>query len=323
MIDGHTGDLSGYPYKDIRVVEKGSKITLPKTVTGFKDIVWEMIEDQDKPVTVDYHTTIVGIGVKDENAKPDPTPDPDPKPDPKPDPTPTPDPTPNPAPDPGTPLPPQIIENKKSEIAQSAGNGEKIEIKMAESGATQIPKDILEAAKGKNTNLVLDMGGYTWTINGMDILASDLKDINLEVKTDTNAIPNSLISSIAGNNPVKQLSLTHNGDFGFRATLTVNVGKEYYGKYGNLFYHDSSGKMVYMNAGSIDADGNVSLGFSHASDYAVVIADQIMGGGTQGTPENKSPRTGDVNSIALYLGIMGIAALAFGTVTYSRKKKAK
>lgn len=115
------------------------------------------------------------------------------------------------------------------------------------------------------------MGGYSWTINGMDILDVDLAAINLEVKMDTEAVAPSIVNALAGGDPTRQISLTHNGDFGFKASLTLNVGNEYEGQYGNLYYHDSNGKLVFMNAGEIDGDGNVTLDFSHASDYVIVI----------------------------------------------------
>ena len=46
--------------------------------------------------------------------------------------------------------------------------------------------------------------------------------------------PDDVISELAGNNPVKQISLAYSGDFGFKASLTYNIGSEYAGKYGNL-----------------------------------------------------------------------------------------
>lgn len=73
--------------------------------------------------------------------------------------------------------------------------------------------------------------------------------------TDSDAIPDDVISELAGNNPVKQISLAYSGDFGFKASLTYNIGSEYAGKYGNLYYYDSTGRMIFQNAGTIDADG--------------------------------------------------------------------
>ncbi len=139
--------------------------------------------------------------------------------------------------------------------------------------ATVVPKGILEAAKGQDVDVVLDMGGYSWTINGKDI--KELKDVNLEVKMDANAVPSKVIEKLAGGKPTRQLSLTFDGDFGFKADLNLNLGSENAGQYGNLYYYDSNGSLVFMNAGKIDASGNASLEFSHASDYVIVIGEDM------------------------------------------------
>lgn len=152
---------------------------------------------------------------------------------------------------------------------ENATPGATITIDMGK--ATVIPKEVLEAIKGTEINISLEMEGYSWTISGQNVSASELQDIDLEVKTDTNAVPSSLVQSIAGDQPATQLSLTHNGDFGFRADLTLNLGSEHSGATGNLYYYDSSGKLIFVNSGQISPDGTTNLSFSHASDYVVVI----------------------------------------------------
>ncbi len=228
-------------------------------------------------------------------------------------------------------LPTETINSVVAAI-NAAAAGENITVAMG--GATVVPKEILEAAKGKDVNIILDMGGYTWTINGMDILASDLQDINLEVKFDTNAIPSNVVKALAGDNPVRQISLTHNGDFGFKATLTMNAGAEYSGKYGNLYYYDSDGKMVFINAGTIDEIGNVSLEFSHASDYLLVMSDKQMSqsdvpdelqpqgaGADAGTAEanTNGVKTGDETNAVPYLILMILCAGVVGTIVVRKK----
>lgn len=220
------------------------------------------------------------------------------------------------------------IQTVVSEISASK-SGQKIDVDMGK--ATVVPKNILEAAKGKDVDVVLKMNGYSWTINGKDILSSNLKDIDLAVTTNTNNIPDNVISSLAGNNPVQQLSLAYSGDFGFKADLTLNVGANYAGKYGNLYYYDSTGRMVFMNAGAIGADGNVTLGFSHASEYAIVISD------TQGvnadnktvttTPAKastaktaKSAKTDDTNPV-LPLMVVLFAGVALVSAVYIKRQR--
>lgn len=167
----------------------------------------------------------------------------------------------------------KVIAEKVEEITQAEEGSTFIVEMKKEDGtvATEVPVEILEAVKGRDVEITLDMGDYSWTINGKDVLASELSAINLEVTLDTQAVAPSIVDALAGGEPTRQLSLTHNGDFGFKASLSINVGSEHEGEFGNLYYHDSNGKLVFMNAGQIDADGNVSLDFSHASDYVVVV----------------------------------------------------
>ena len=120
-------------------------------------------------------------------------------------------------------------------------------------------------------NIVLDMGTYSWSIGGNEVVASDLKDIDLEVIVDTDDIPPTIVEALAEGKPSTQITLVHNGEFGFRADLTVNLGRENSGCKGNLYYYDSAGKLIFMDAGEIREDGNISLSFSHASEYVVVI----------------------------------------------------
>ncbi len=168
----------------------------------------------------------------------------------------------------GQTLPEEVI-NEIVKAIQNAGDGETITIDM--NGTTVIPQEVLEALQGKDVTIVLNMGTYTWTINGTDVAATNLKDIDLEVRVDADAIPSGLVNSLAGGKPATQLSLTHNGPFGFKAELTLNVGTENSGDTGNLYYYDSTGKLVFVNSGQIAEDGTICLSFSHASDYVIIV----------------------------------------------------
>lgn len=229
----------------------------------------------------------------------------------------------------------KVVEEKVQEIAQ-AEEGAKLVIEMKkENGeiATEVPVEILEAVKGKDVEITLDMGGYSWTINGKDVLASNLQAINLEVTLDTEAVAPSIVDALAGGEPTRQLSLTHNGDFGFKASLSINVGSEHEGEFGNLYYHDSNGKLVFMNAGQIDADGNVSLDFSHASDYVVVIGrdrteEEALAANTDtNVQDDTSDNEGVVNdtnsgsSFPVVPIILVVAVVAVVTVVMMKKKK--
>lgn len=239
----------------------------------------------------------------------------------------------------GTPdsaLPDHVVDSVVRAI-NSADQGENIKVNMG--SKTVISKEILEAARGKDVSVTLVMEGYSWTISGKDITAANLQDIDLKVIKNTDHIPGSTVKALAGDNPCMQITLVHEGNFGFTATLTIGVGAEHAGKYGNLYYHDSAGKMVFVNAEKIDANGDVSLTFSHASDYLLVISDKEMsqadvpvnlmpetglGQSGSGASDNadgnvqKSPKTGDNAMIYLWL-LMSMAAA--GIIIYTSRRR--
>ncbi len=159
--------------------------------------------------------------------------------------------------------------DKNVKKINNTANGGKIKVVMGT--AKIIPVEILEALRGKDVDIILDMGEYSWTINGKDIIAEELKTINLGVNLDQNAIAQSVVDTVADGQPTRQLSLDYSGEFVFKAYLNLNLGAENAGLFGNLYYYDNTGKLVFMNAGKIDENGNVALAFTHASDYVIVI----------------------------------------------------
>ena len=172
------------------------------------------------------------------------------------------------------------------------GNGDTPVIPIEMNNAKILPWEILEAAKGKDIAIELKMGmgveggfQYTWTIKGSTI-EDDFKSINLGVAADKNAIPQQIVQKLAGTNPIQQLTLEHSGKFGFEASLSINVGSQHAGRYGNLFYFNN-GKMEFMNTAKVDQEGNVALGFNHASDYVVVMSDEEMSQAS--VPEDLQP----------------------------------
>lgn len=338
----------------------GDTITIPTRVGDYYDIKWDNLsfENNKKVYTsieeikdfvanepgVYWLSSENGNYKVDDNVDPTPTLDPTPTPDPTP--IPQPQPTPTPAPAPEVKLDTQAVtqtvtkveaavEQAKKEAAKPATEKKetpKVEVDMGT--ATVVPVEVLNAAKGADVDVVLKMNGYSWTINGEDIKGVNLKDINLEVKTDTNAVPTGLVSKLAGDKPTKQLSLTHNGDFGFKATLNVEIGKENAGKFGNLYYYDSDGKLVFMNAGQIAADGSVNLSFSHASDYVIVIGENMTPAKDAAIPTNtnaasaskpqakKSAKTGDSNNSVMFMAVLMLGLAAVATTVYTKRRKA-
>ena len=207
-------------------------------------------------------------------------------------------------------------------------------VTVAMNGTTVVPKDVIDSIKGKDTTLVLDMGnGLSWKIYGKDITdaAGDI-DFDVTVGADAGkSIPVDVINNVTGERSSLNLTLAYDGEFGFTATLTVNMESKNAGLYANLFYYnEQTGELEFISAGQIDPDGNVELVFTHASDYTIVVDAKIMS--DNGQADNKSDETIPAhktddstskyawnNTIIIIIGIC-IILIVFGAVFYVRKK---
>ena len=156
---------------------------------------------------------------------------------------------------------------------ESAKDGSTVEIKLS-TGSTKLDKEVFEELAGRDVTLEISLSnGVTWTVNGQDIPENaDLTDLDMGVSLNTSTIPVNLINAVTGEIGTVQLTLKHDGEFGFTMTLTAPVGAKNAGLWANLYHYDEdAGKMVYQTAALVDKDGNVALPFDHASQYALVL----------------------------------------------------
>ena len=136
----------------------------------------------------------------------------------------------------------------------------------------QLSKDILNAAKENGNTLVLKSEGYSWTINGSDI--TDARDIDLGVVIGSDNINAEDIAEIANGNAYIPISLNYDGEFGFTATLAIDVDTTYEGKDAVLYYFNEG---VFTEVGRTTVTGGAALfDFVHASDYVVVFEDTAV-----------------------------------------------
>lgn len=198
----------------------------------------------------------------------------------------------------------------------NASNNATVTIKVDNSG--KVSKDALAAIKGTNKKAVFDLGnGIKWTIKGSDISKVSADDLDLSINLGTKNVPESAIkdSELSKKEVIKtvQMNLDHDGEFGFVGTATIPMGKEYAGKYANLYYYDPETKELKgQMSGLIDKDGNVEFLFNHASDYVISITDK--------STLTTSPKMGDNNQVAVYLLFLGMGAVVIAAGLIKRKK---
>ena len=197
-----------------------------------------------------------------------------------------------------------------------------IVVKMDDTGI--ISKDAIAAVKGTDKKLVLDMGdGIKWIINGSDVSKVPAKDINMSVTVGSKSVPENVIKSSNVEKDAKkvvQISLGHDGEFGFKPVLSIDIGKEYAGKYANLYYYNKDKKALEGQLSvKIADDGTALLTFEHASDYVISVTEKAA----IDTTKKSATKTGDNNDLVLYMSLMGLAAAAIAAGAYRKKTTCK
>ena len=187
-----------------------------------------------------------------------------------PEPTPTPTPTPDPEPSGPSTGDSSGWDDILDELENTA-KGDEITIDMGDE--TKVPAEIFENLAGKDVEISFDLGDIQWSVNGADIPTdTDFTDLDLGVNLDTSGIPVNVINTITGEVGTVQITLAHDGDFGFTMTLTAPLGAENSGYWANLYHFDEKAQALNFEAAAkIDEDGSVTIPFSHASQYAIVI----------------------------------------------------
>lgn len=180
------------------------------------------------------------------------------------------------------------------EIGKAEG-GSTVNVDM--NGAMVVPGNVFDTLRGRDVTVVFDMGGgITWSVNGKDVTFGNTSDIDFSVKADTDNIPVDVINNITGERYSIQISLAHNGEFGFTAVLSINLGSGNAGRKASLYYYNG-GALELMCESEISADGTARLKFTHASDYLIVIGESKTDeGDTSDTTSGESNPSEDDNS---------------------------
>ena len=183
------------------------------------------------------------------------------------------------APDPNY-TPPYIPPSKPNwtSVARKLANaqpGDTVTVKM--NGETEVPGEVWETIAGRDVTVILDMGGnVSWTVDGNDVpTATHFADMDFGVDRNTTGIDVDVINAITGQVSSVQITLAHDGEFGFTLTLTAPLGRENAGSWANLYhYNEDAESLSYETSSEIQEDGTASLKMTHASQYAIIIDEQ-------------------------------------------------
>ena len=187
---------------------------------------------------------------------------------------------PEPEPEPEPTPPPYIPPSKPNwtSVARKLANaqpGDTVTVKM--NGEAEVPGDVWETIAGRDVTVILDMGGnVSWTVDGNDVpTATHFADMDFGVDRNTTGIDVDVINAITGQVSSVQITLAHDGEFGFTLTLTAPLGRENAGSWANLYhYNEDAESLSYETSSEIQEDGTASLKMTHASQYAIIIDEQ-------------------------------------------------
>ena len=159
---------------------------------------------------------------------------------------------------------------------QDARPGDTVEITLRP-GRTTLEREVFEELAGQDITLEIDAGdGVLWTVNGLDIPEDTrLHDLDLDVDLGDSDIPATVLNAVTGEIDTVQLSLAHDGRFGFTMTLSAPLGRDNADYWANLYwYNERTEELEFQQAARIARDGTAEFDLDHASDYAIVIDDR-------------------------------------------------
>ena len=159
---------------------------------------------------------------------------------------------------------------------QDARPGDTVEITLRP-GRTTLEREVFEELAGQDITLEIDAGdGVLWTVNGLDIPEDTrLHDLDLDVDLGDSDIPATVLNAVTGEIGTVQLSLAHDGQFGFTMTLSAPLGRDNADYWANLYwFNEGTEELEFQQAARIAKDGTAEFALDHASDYAIVIDDR-------------------------------------------------
>ena len=115
--------------------------------------------------------------------------------------------------------------------------------------------------------------GVAWEIDGADVPKdAELSGIDLGIELNTTGIPSNLVSLVSGTLGSVQVTLAHDGEFGFALTLVAPLGEKYAGLFANAYRYDAAaGLLRYEAAGVVDGEGVARVQVDHASQWAIAL----------------------------------------------------
>jgi len=172
-----------------------------------------------------------------------------------------------------------------SAVEEEIGAASRKNIDVAVGDDMEIPAGTLRRLAGKNVTLALHTGdGIAVSVSGKDLKATDL---NLKITItgkEGYEIPDSASRDIlAGALYGRMVNIAEKEAYAVRLNMHFDLGREYAGKYANLYHFDeAAGKMVCEGSFVVTDGGMAMFPLSRGDEYILTVTENLPSGGRIG-----------------------------------------
>ena len=171
----------------------------------------------------------------------------------------------------------KFLEEQIATLKDDTAQKKKVVLESRENAV--IYEETLEMIKAQDIQLEIPVHeNVTWSVDGSRILSDALSDIDFGIKVgESNIPPNKIREWTLDKLKYTEISLVHEGVFGFDAVFEIKLPEAKQGQYANLFYYNEQDKVLeFVCAAPVNGGKMASFTFIHASDYVIILNDIVM-----------------------------------------------
>lgn len=143
-----------------------------------------------------------------------------------------------------------------------------------------VPAETLRKMAGKNVTLAMHAGEVAVSAFGRDVTLA-AQELKITLTDEEDMIPEYVSQKILpGAIYCKMFAMEEKIDYDIRLNIHFSLGRDYAGKYANLYHFDEQAEnMVYDSSFIITPGGMAMFSLDHGDEYILTVTDDLHPGG--------------------------------------------
>ena len=143
-----------------------------------------------------------------------------------------------------------------------------------------VPMETLRKMAGKNVALAMHAGEVAVSAFGWDVTTAS-RELTITLTDEEDEIPEYVSRKILlGALYSKMFAMEEKNDYEIPLNIHFSLGKDYAGKYANLYHFDEQADdMVYDNSFIITSGGMAMFSLDRGDEYILTVTDELCSGG--------------------------------------------